>query len=262
MAVAEALYQRGILSYPRTETDFFKEGFELHTLVEEHRGHSLWGGFACNLVDNHGFEWPKNGGHDDQAHPPIHPTKCVELDSLDNADEKAVYELVTRHFLACCAKDGQGQQTNITICIPPDGWHRETFSASGLMITQRNWLEVYSKFEKWTAKKVPTFQVGDMLQPSGLIMTSGRTQPPPPISESDLISEMDKNAIGTDATIATHILTIQQRKSRNDSYAPNAVLFDDSITCLTISFSHVYRRICCERSSKPIHTDEARISVD
>lgn len=32
MAVAEALYQRGILSYPRTETDFFKEGMCLYIL--------------------------------------------------------------------------------------------------------------------------------------------------------------------------------------------------------------------------------------
>lgn len=43
-------------------------------------------------------------------------------------------------------------------------------------------------------------------------MTSGKTAPPPDISESDLIAEMDKNGIGTDATIASHIATILQRK--------------------------------------------------
>ena len=42
-------------------------------------------------------------------------------------------------------------------------------------------------------------------------MNTNKTNPPLPISESDLISDMDKNGIGTDATIATHILTIQQR---------------------------------------------------
>ena len=34
MAIAEAMYQRGIISYPRTETDFFTEGsFELRPLL-------------------------------------------------------------------------------------------------------------------------------------------------------------------------------------------------------------------------------------
>ena len=34
MAIAEAMYQRGIISYPRTETDYFAEGsFELRPLL-------------------------------------------------------------------------------------------------------------------------------------------------------------------------------------------------------------------------------------
>ena len=55
-------------------------------------------------------------------------------------------------------------------------------------------------------------------------MTSGTTQAPPPISESDLIAEMDKNGIGTDATIAAHISTIQNReyatKSTDNRFTP------------------------------------------
>jgi DNA topoisomerase-3 len=56
------------------------------------------------------------------------------------------------------------------------------------------------------------------------MMTSGETRPPPALSESDLISEMDKNGIGTDATIATHISTIQTReyasKDPNNRFVP------------------------------------------
>jgi DNA topoisomerase III len=40
-------------------------------------------------------------------------------------------------------------------------------------------------------------------------MTAGTTAPPLLLSESDLIAEMDKTGIGTDATIAQHISTIQ-----------------------------------------------------
>lgn len=43
-------------------------------------------------------------------------------------------------------------------------------------------------------------------------MDEGCTQPPPLLSESDLIGLMDEKGIGTDATIAEHIQKIQQRK--------------------------------------------------
>lgn len=229
MAVAEGLYQRGILSYPRTETNFFQEGIELLALVGDHRNHPDWGPYAANLVDNYhtrqqqqlqnrgninsnsnAFLWPRAGGKDDQAHPPIHPTKCVSLQDLQSADERKVYDLVSRHFLACCSCDAKGSLSTVSIGVPDASGER--FNTSGLMVLERNWLDVYSQYEQWHANKVPLLRVGDSFQLRSLLMTEGRTSPPQPISESELISTMDKNGIGTDATIATHITTIQARE--------------------------------------------------
>ena len=67
----------------------------------------MWGEFATDLTNGR-FQWPRPGSHDDQAHPPIHPTKNVELADLVDPDEKKIYELVTIHFLACCAQDAKG----------------------------------------------------------------------------------------------------------------------------------------------------------
>lgn len=209
MNIAESLYQRGILSYPRTETNFFKEGFELMPIIQEHRNHSLWGNFATEMAEGGKFMWPRPGGKDDQAHPPIHPTKCVELGDLQNEDERRVYDLITRHFLAACSTDAKGNLSTFKIEIPHGG---EGFTTTGLMVLERNWLEVYSKYESWGGNKVPTLDVGDTLYPSRLMLAQGRTTPPEPISEAELISTMDNNGIGTDATIATHIATIQQRE--------------------------------------------------
>ncbi len=208
MAVAEALYMRGIISYPRTETDFFKEGTDLRQLLDDHRNNSTWGEFVCSLLDNNQFLWPRTGTNDDQAHPPIHPTKSVELTDLTDREEKSLYELISRHFFACCAQDAQGEQTNLNIEV---GAGKESFHATGLMITRRNYLDMYSKYEGWSAKKVPVFRVGDTFTLKTFLMRESSTEPPSLISESDLIGEMDRNQIGTDATIATHITTIQQR---------------------------------------------------
>lgn len=126
--IAQKLYQEGILSYPRTETNFFAEDIELQALLGLHREHNSWGAYTRRLLDNGGFVWPLHGGlltfyynfflpflcrhhipivagQNDEAHPPIHPIKSVPLESLDNENERNIYELVTKHFLACCSKD-------------------------------------------------------------------------------------------------------------------------------------------------------------
>lgn len=46
MEIAESLYQRGYLSYPRTETDKFKEGTDLRSLIEMQTQDGRWAPFA------------------------------------------------------------------------------------------------------------------------------------------------------------------------------------------------------------------------
>lgn len=46
MQVAEELYQKGFISYPRTETDQFDHGMNLRALVEKQTQSQQWGSFA------------------------------------------------------------------------------------------------------------------------------------------------------------------------------------------------------------------------
>ena len=83
----------------------------------------------------------------------------------------------------------------------------ERFSASGLMVLARNYLDVYP-WDKWHGSKIPVFVEGETFEPTSLKMTSSSTQAPRPITESELIAKMDSEGIGTDATIAAHIETV------------------------------------------------------
>lgn len=65
--------------------------------------------------------------------PPLTPCLCAQL----SPQERGLYELVARHFLACCSDDARGDGTTVTIDMGG-----EEFSTSGLMITERNFLEV------------------------------------------------------------------------------------------------------------------------
>lgn len=89
-------------------------------------------------------------------------------------------------------------------------FHREKFHAKGLRITEYNYLEIYI-YDKWSEAEVPNMEEGQRFVPTEMLLKGGRTSPPRLLSEKELIDLMDKNGIGTDATIAEHIKTIQDR---------------------------------------------------
>ncbi|EIW82848.1 prokaryotic type I DNA topoisomerase [Coniophora puteana RWD-64-598 SS2] len=190
--VAEKLYQDGFLSYPRTETDQYDPQFDFMALIEKQTADSAWGTFARG-----------KGKHNDKAHPPIHPT--AHAANL-TGDQKKVYEYITRRFLASCSKDAEGFETKAEV-----DYGGELFSASGLSVLRRNYLEVYP-YDKWSDKDMPDFVEGETFEPTSCEVKEGKTSAPSLLTEADLVTLMDKNGIGTDATIAQHIDTIVTRK--------------------------------------------------
>lgn len=222
MKVAEALYQRGILSYPRTETERFPEDFDFQKHLRQHRSHPVWGAYAAGLLDTPGtFDLPRKGAQDDQAHPPIHPLKSVPRSALKSDEEWRLYDYVTRHFLAACSKDAKGHSTTVYIDVAG-----EAFKATGLVVMQRNYLEVFT-FERWKGKQLPAFAVGQTFQPLSINLQDGHTTPPSLLSEPELIGLMDEEGIGTDATIAEHIATVLGRKyiakTEQDKFLPTTL---------------------------------------
>ncbi|KOS18766.1 DNA topoisomerase 3 [Escovopsis weberi] len=205
MTVAEGLYNKGFISYPRTETDRFDKGMNLRALVQKQTPDARWGQFAQGLLDG-GFHQPREGKHDDKAHPPIHPITYA-APSVLSADEKSLYEYVVRRFLACCSEDAKGSATEIEVQFGD-----ELFSARGVIVLERNYLGVYV-YEKWSdSAELPKFTVGEQFEPTEAMMTEGKTSPPNYLTEADLIALMDANGIGTDATMAEHIQKIQDRE--------------------------------------------------
>lgn len=210
MTAAEELYQQGYISYPRTETEKFRPEFHHFPLIEQLSTiNGDVGQYAAKLLTNNNFQMPRAGQHDDQAHPPITPCRAVDPETITDMNQRNVYILVVKHYLACCSRDAVGKETQLTLRMAT-----EEFTAKGLMVLEKNWLEIYHPWERWSTGEgeLPPLQVGSQVEPASLLMKEGRTTPPEPISEVELISLMDRNGIGTDATIAQHISTIQDRE--------------------------------------------------
>ncbi|KAJ2726409.1 DNA topoisomerase [Coemansia sp. Benny D115] len=218
MSVAEQLYNKGMLSYPRTETDQFDRNMDLRGIVTRLSAQPGEVGAYAQRLAAGGFVWPRQGRNNDKAHPPIHPVAAAPA---LQGDEKRLYEFVLRRFLACCSNNARGQATEIDISMAC-----ERFSANGLMVTERNYLEIYP-YERWAESTVPVYQTGDAFEPTVLELRSGTTTAPKLLKYHDLIDAMDKNGIGTDATHADHIKKIIEReyifKAPDDTLTPSTL---------------------------------------
>jgi DNA topoisomerase III len=153
------------------------------------------------------YHAPRNGRNNDKAHPPIHPVSHVAQTRLETAEDRKVYEFVVRRFLACCSDDAKGQATTVDIDLSG-----ERFTVTGLVVLERNYLDVY-RYDKWTSSQpLPVFVQGEMVMPASLEMAEGKTCAPKYLTEPELIALMDVNGIGTDATMADHIEKIVERQ--------------------------------------------------
>ena len=92
---AGELYNKGFISYPRTETDKFPDDFDYQGTITNLHDHPTFGFHARALSNDNRFRLPGNGGHDDNAHPPIYPTKLATGKGEGAGGGVAVRELCT-----------------------------------------------------------------------------------------------------------------------------------------------------------------------
>ena len=66
-----------------------------------------------------------------------------------------------RSFLACCTIDAVGYETAVSVAVSG-----EMFRAVGLMVREKNWLEVYHYGQGWgSSEEMPDFQPGQTFRP-------------------------------------------------------------------------------------------------
>ncbi|OEH80669.1 DNA topoisomerase iii [Cyclospora cayetanensis] len=275
MQLAEALYNRGYISYPRTETERFTRSQDLLGLIENQRDSPLWGPFAVELLEG-GFEWPRDGPHDDMvgiawrflhpliydkfafcstrtvdmhpsmplytspwkcpvSHPPIHPVKALCREDCENEDE---WKVGLRELMSITIRNAD--------CLAKansDAIGFETKVQMDIAGRPRAISASASSGAIGNEANVHCLTIVDVT------LHEGSTQPPSLLSEADLIDKMDKHGIGTDATMHEHIRTIQER-----NYAIKTELQQFKPTDLGVALVMGYKvvgRLCKADLSKP-----------
>lgn len=205
MHIAEKLYLGGFMTYPRTESTSYASSFNFEGIVQAMcNGHPSCCEYAKKLLKQ-GIKSPK-AGKDAGDHPPITPTTKIPKPEQLSHIEMRMYEYVSRHFLGTISADACFKKKQVRFEVGGNQFMLKGSTVLSLgFMEPMNWLVKFDKI-------IPDFQEGTRVTLIKVEIIQGKTSPPDYLSESDLIGLMEQHGIGTDASMATHINNIGERK--------------------------------------------------
>ena len=206
MQVAERLYMAGHISYPRTESTAYPRGFALRETLATQRAHPVWGAYVTALLDDGNMTMPRRGV-DAGDHPPITPMQASTEERVGGGEAWRLYAFIARRFIASVSPDCAYETQTATLTAGG-----EEFTLRGTTVLDHGWtqIEPHRMIEE---RPLPSVVVAGARVPmSSARLRRETTSPPGYLTESELIDLMEKNGIGTDASIPTHINNIQVRK--------------------------------------------------
>lgn len=201
----ESLYLKKYLSYPRTDTRFItEEEFDyLKNYLKSYQEVINCSFEAVNLEPRENYVNPEKVVK--TSHYALIPTENIPNLVTLKPDERLIYEAVVRRTLLIFAADCRYSTT--TVEVENQGL---VFKTTGRQMLDPGWI-AFSQQKLKGDVELPDYRVGDRIETKAIII-EGVTKPPKRITESQLISEiLPKYGLGTQATRAAMIKTIQDR---------------------------------------------------
>ncbi|MCY8835211.1 DNA topoisomerase, partial [Bacillus atrophaeus] len=228
LETVQTLYDKKILSYPRTDTEFIGEG-EFEYLKKNLTYYQKTVG--CNFEVAYNEPRKKYvDGSKVQEHYAIIPTQKIPTESEINdlsEMQKTIYFEVVRNTIAMFAPDYEYEETQIAVNI-----NDLLFHTSGKMERKKGWKELFSNDiqdddDKEEQSKLPPVNKGESYK-AKMNIKQGKTKPPKPYTEGQLINMMitagkavdddddkeilkETEGIGTEATRASIIETLKNQ---------------------------------------------------
>ncbi|MCP8315993.1 MAG: DNA topoisomerase I [archaeon] len=203
--LAESLYQMGAISYPRTSSQKLPVGIGYEKILKALSSIEHYNDL-CNDLLKRSKLIPHEGPKEDPAHPAIYPTSEVpELRKL-TAQQRKVYDLVVRRFMATFADPAIRESINLTLVI-----ENNNFIAIGRRNISLGWARFYSPYTTLEEQILPEVRIGQRLENLKIDMIEKWTEPPDRYSQGSIIKEMEKRNLGTRATRAEILQTLYER---------------------------------------------------
>jgi DNA topoisomerase-1 len=213
MRVAQGLYERGYITYMRTDSTTLSS-----TAISAARAQArqLYG-------EDHVAPQPRlynrKVKNAQEAHEAIRPAGDSfrtpgQLAAELNGDELALYDLVWKRTLASQMADAKVATTSLRLSATTAGGTQTTFSASGTVVTFPGFLAAYEESredDSGRQRRLPHLNTGDTVTIRALNAEDHTTKPPARFTEASLLKALEERGIGRPSTWSAIIGTLLDR---------------------------------------------------
>jgi DNA topoisomerase-1 len=222
MRVAQGLYERGYITYMRTDNVMLSDEALSAVRAEVQRG------YGARFLSPSPRQFTSKIKNAQEAHEAIRPaTPLRNPDSLAgelNGQELSLYRMIWQRTLASQMADATGTTVTVRLGAPAAEQPRAkptdvVFSASGTTITFAGYRQVYVESRDEAEPTgdderealMPPLAVGDVVPVASLTPNGHTTSPPARYTEASLVKRLEELGIGRPSTWASIIQTIQDR---------------------------------------------------
>ncbi|WP_062521815.1 type I DNA topoisomerase [Demequina silvatica] len=215
MGVAQALYQKGYITYMRSDSPGLS-GEAIRAARKQ--ATALYGADAVAASPR---VYASADSNAQEAHEAIRPAgdSFRTPDSLRaelTGDEFRMYEMIWKRTLASQMADAVGTTSTVRIGATTAAHHAVEFSASGTILTAPGFMALYeesrdkARYEEDETKvekesRLPVLEQGQKVGAEGIEPLTHATTPPPRFTQGSMIKELEDRKLGRPSTYAAMV---------------------------------------------------------
>jgi DNA topoisomerase-1 len=202
LQIAERLYLRALISYPRTSSQKLPPDIGIKNILENLSNFKEYKKLSETILS--GSMTPNEGDKVDSAHPSIYPTG-KQPDKPLSGFERKLFDLIVRRFLSVFMHPAVKEDMKIDVKCGSF-----SFFLRGRKIVRSGWMDSYGKYNSNNEILLPPLEKKERY-PLSVKIRRRFTQPPFRYNPSSLLKLMDDHNIGTKATRSQIIKTLYDR---------------------------------------------------
>jgi DNA topoisomerase-1 len=204
--IAEDLYLNALISYPRTNSQKLPPAINYKNIMMNLKKIREYSTLINDLLlETKGVLAPVQGKKEDPAHPAIYPTGELPKGDLSR-DEKRIYDLIVRRFLAAFANSAKIATVKV-ILVDAKG---RPYVTEGVNIIKEGWLKYYI-FLKPREQTLPRLLKGEEIPIIKVNIETSWTTSSIELTKMGLLKWMERVNIGTEGTRARIIEQLFKR---------------------------------------------------